>query len=162
MQRTRTPIRRSTKPIKRSPIKRKRRDTRLALADKLWGIWVHRLGACEMCAKSEDDRMASERFGLTSINTLEAHHLIGRRKLATRHHPMGGILLCTYHHKFDLMKGAHQNYDGFVEWLEEHAQGRCEWMVVNLWEDLRYEPDTAIEILKASLEEFAVEYKSLI
>ena len=105
-----------TKPMKRSPIRKKRKGTRAALkrkADVLWTEYIHlRDKVCIICGAS---------------GRLEAHHMIGRTAIAFRHDPMNGALLCTAHHKFSRYS-AHENPAWFAAKMQELYPVRWAWV----------------------------------
>lgn len=55
----------------------------------------------------------------------QAHHIVSRQCLATRHMPIVGILLCPEHHYFGALS-AHQNPMWFLDWLRRHRRWQYE------------------------------------
>ena len=80
--------------------------------DKLWGLLVHKKERCEVCGKSDG---------------LNAHHIIGRRRLSTRWDLRNSCLLCAKHHLFG-NDSAHQNAIWFDEWLENNRPEDREYL----------------------------------
>ena len=76
--------------------------------DKLWSkvVRLRAKNKCELCG---------------SINTLNSHHIFGRKAMSTRYDTDNGILLCFKCHFVE----AHQNPARFYIWLVE-KRGR-EW-----------------------------------
>jgi hypothetical protein len=63
---------------------------------------------------------ASERCEVCgSVESLNAHHIEGRRNEATRYDLKNGVCLCSGCHVFR-KQSAHQSPLWFVEWLKEH------------------------------------------
>ncbi len=94
--------------------------------DKAWSRAILSKGKCEICGKKE---------------SLNAHHIVGRRNLALRWDLKNGVCLCAGCHTFKTLS-AHQNPEFFHFWLEEHR-----------WEDLRDINCIMYNIKKWSLEE---------
>lgn len=86
-------------------------------ADKLWGELIHLDGSCAVCGSSE--------------KKLEAHHLISRAVVNTRHDPRNGILLCSWHHKYCPQISPHAGPIGFSRWLEENNPEQYEFVLKN-------------------------------
>ncbi len=58
--------------------------------------------------------------------TLNVHHILGRRARSTRYDIDNGITLCALHHTFGSQFSAHQTPTLFTEWLiKMHGQ---EWL----------------------------------
>ena len=122
MIKRRKPIKRSTKPIRRTPIRCARnrhrltrstirynpRDRYLRAADGLWGLLVHALGK-HRCA-----------VGIGCEGPLEAHHLVTKGVTHHRHDPANGILLCRAHHQGSVLS-PHGAPRAWLHWLE-HAR----------------------------------------
>lgn len=94
--------------------------------DKAWSRNILSKGKCEVCSKKE---------------SLNAHHIVGRRNLTLRWDLRNGVCLCAGCHTFRTLS-AHQNPEWFHFWLEE-----------NRWEDLAYINCVMYEIKKWTLEE---------
>ena len=86
-------------------------------ADKAWGEYIHSNDSCLIC----DD----------SSKKLEAHHLVSRAVTHLRHDPENGILLCSWHHKFDPGCSPHAGPIGFSEWLKENYPNKHEYVLTN-------------------------------
>ena len=50
---------------------------------------------------------------------LNAHHIIPREIIGTRHNVLNGITLCPLHHRFSRILSAHQNPLAFFIWMEK-------------------------------------------
>jgi hypothetical protein len=83
-------------------------------ADALWGRVIHSRGCC---AVSNGD----------CSGNLEAHHLITRANVMTRHCIDNGILLCSTHHKFSPWLSAHKAPLAFAEWLMQTMPDTAKW-----------------------------------
>lgn len=87
-------------------------------ADGLWGAVIHEIyGQCAI-----DDDCAGN---------VEAHHLISRGNVATRHDIKNGIGLCSKHHKFSNKISAHMAPIAFSEWLQNHMPETWLWCSEN-------------------------------
>lgn len=84
------------------------------MADLAWGNLIHATGRCAVCGRQRAD--------------LEAHHIIPRNNLLTRHEPSNGILLCREHHA-----QAHADKRAFLAWLDMTDPGRARWVRANRW-----------------------------
>lgn len=85
-----------------------RKLTKKGLDKKLLKEWrekcLERDGyKCAYCGKTE---------------TLNVHHILGRRAKITRHDVDNGITLCAKHHTFSSTFSAHQTPSLFTKWLE--------------------------------------------
>lgn len=87
-------------------------------ADKTWKELVFLLGGskCAICG---------------SVEYIQAHHIIPRNILLSRHNAMNGILLCPSHHKYSFVFSAHKNPVRFILWLQEHQPERWAWLSKN-------------------------------
>ena len=82
--------------------------------DKIWGKLVReRDGKCLVCGR---------------IDTLAAHHYIGRGEKATRFELENGISLCVSHHTFNNDFAAHRTPKDFKAWFERVYPERAESM----------------------------------
>ena len=104
--------------------------------DKAWSQLVKlRAGnKCEVCWNSE---------------TLNSHHVVGRRNLRLRWEVMNGVCLCVKHHKFG-NQSAHENPVWFEDWLKE-----------NRGQDLKLIRSTMNEIQKWTIEDMQEKLKEL-
>ena len=84
-------------------------------ADKAWAELIH---STERCA-----------VGNYCAGNLEAHHLISRSNVLTRHEPLNGILLCSKHHKFDKFCSPHMGPLGFADWLQHNRPEQSEYVL---------------------------------
>ena len=84
-------------------------------ADKAWGLCIHTVYSG--CA-----------VGIGCAGNLEAHHLISRSHVLTRHMRINGILLCTKHHKYDIKLSPHGGPVGFVAWLQYNRPEQFAWV----------------------------------
>lgn len=86
-------------------------------ADKAWGEYIHELYfSCLVCK---------------THNALQAHHLISRGKIITRHIPENGVLLCATHHIFDPDCSPHAGPIGFTDFLYEEHNEKYSWVKEN-------------------------------
>lgn len=86
-------------------------------ADKVWGAFIHyRDDFCMVCGTNR---------------TLQAHHLISRGKIITRHCPENGVLLCATHHIFDPDCSPHAGPIGFTDFLYEEHNDKYNWVKEN-------------------------------
>jgi len=83
-------------------------------ADAVWSKVVRSVGRCAKCG--------------TTSKQLQAHHLIRRQNVVTRHDINNGICLCAYDcHKFG-EGSAHSNPVVFSVWLNEALPERWMWV----------------------------------
>jgi len=75
-------------------------------ADKLWSIKVREVGKCELCS---------------SVDHLNAHHIITRRFSLLRWDLKNSICLCCVCHKFGL-SSVHNCPLTVMDWLKENPQ----------------------------------------
>lgn len=87
-------------------------------ADKLWGEVIHMM--YPVCAIGKD-----------CSGNVEAHHLISRANISTRHCVENGIGLCSKHHKFCNHLSAHGAPLAFAEWIQDYMPDTWEWCVEN-------------------------------
>lgn len=73
----------------------------------------------------------------------EAHHLISRSSLSTRHDPRNGICLCSLHHRFSIQRGAHGSAVGFSEFLRRVFPVLHDWVGTHKWNIQYAKPDYA-------------------
>ena len=105
--------------------------------DKAWSLAIRKRAGnkCEVCGKKE---------------SLNAHHIVGRRNLRLRWELYNGVALCAGHHTFKL-ESAHQDSEWFHFWLEEHR-----------WEDLcKVNVERVKGIKKWSIDELQDKLKEL-
>jgi len=102
--------------------------------DKAWSKAVLSKGKCEMCGQRE---------------SLNPHHIEGRRNFRLRWDLRNGACLCSGCHVLR-RDSAHQSPEGFHFWLEE-----------NRWEDLQYIMCVRNEIKKWSIEELQIKLLEL-
>lgn len=88
--------------------------------DKLWGQVIHKLykDKCLICDPVDGERHAGNP---------EAHHLITRSCLATRHDPRNGVILCSLHHKYSRTCSPHSGPLGFVDYIHKHYPELNSW-----------------------------------
>jgi len=74
--------------------------------DIAWSLAVKKRAGykCEVCGKTD---------------TLNSHHIVGRRNHTVRWELDNGVCLCVSHHKFGL-QSAHEDSPWFTEWLKEN------------------------------------------
>jgi hypothetical protein len=104
--------------------------------DKAWSqlVKLQAGNKCEVCGSSE---------------TLNSHHIVGRRNLRLRWEVMNGVCLCVKHHKFG-NQSAHENPVWFEDWLKE-----------NRGQDLKLIRSTMNEIQKWTIEDMQEKLKEL-
>jgi len=104
--------------------------------DTAWSKAVKNLAKnkCEVCGK---------------VESLNSHHVVGRRNRRLRWELFNGVCLCAGCHTFKL-ESAHQNPEWFHFWMEE-----------NRWEDLRDVNCKMFEIKKWTIPEMQEKLKEL-
>lgn len=102
--------------------------------DKAWSKVILSKGKCEMCSKTE---------------SLNPHHIEGRKNYRLRWDVRNGCCLCAGCHVFR-KDSAHQSPENFHYWLEE-----------NRWEDLQYIMCVRNEIKKWTLDEMQEQLDNL-
>ena len=104
--------------------------------DKAWSqlVKLQAGNKCEVCGNSE---------------TLNSHHVVGRRNLRLRWEVINGVCLCVKHHKFG-NQSAHENPVWFEDWLKE-----------NRGQDLKLIRSTMNEIQKWTIEDMQDKLKEL-
>ena len=84
-------------------------------ADRAWSDLIHTWYiSCAICDH-------------TCSGPLNAHHVINKAKLATRHDPKCGCLLCRGHHIFSVDLSAHVASLAFAEWLQINRPRQWAW-----------------------------------
>jgi hypothetical protein len=94
-------------------------------ADKEWSREVRaRDGCCVVCG---------------AVQKLNAHHILPREIIKTRHNLDNGITLCPKHHRFSKQEiSAHQNPFAFFVWLRHNRFDT--WMKIKIiWEEIQKE-----------------------
>ncbi len=108
---------------KKSKLQKKKDDPKSKYwktkADELWGSVIHEI--YQRCAVNNED----------CAGPVEAHHLITRGNVCTRHNVENGIGLCSSHHKWSPKLSAHMAPLAFTEWLQEHKPDTWEWCSQN-------------------------------
>ena len=89
-------------------------------ADKEWGRVIHLQGCCMIGDKCKGN--------------LEAHHLISRSNITTRHNILNGVLLCSLHHKFSKDCSPHMAPIQFSEFLRVHHPEKIVWVMHHRYE----------------------------
>jgi hypothetical protein len=84
-------------------------------ADALWGVVIH--AKYPQCDINNGDCSES----------VEAHHLITRSNVMTRHCIDNGIGLCTTHHRFSQWLSAHKAPLAFCEWHMTDRPDQSKW-----------------------------------
>ena len=72
--------------------------------DKICREKTRAIGKCMVCGNTE---------------TLQTHHVIGRRNLQVRWYIDNLVCLCSLHHTFGI-KSAHQDPTWFTDWYKDH------------------------------------------
>lgn len=106
-----------------------RRTTKTTLRkklDKAWSLVILSRGKCEVCGSQQ---------------SLNPHHIEGRRNLRLRWEPRNGVCLCSGCHVFRI-QSAHQSPEWFHYWLEDKR-----------WEDLSFVLANREEIKKWTIED---------
>ena len=89
-------------------------------ADKAWGEWMHReYDSCAVCGRTS--------------GKLDAHHLISRSIVATRHDKRNGIMLCANHHRLSSECSPHKGPIGFAQWLRKNREEQFNWVSDTYW-----------------------------
>ena len=84
-------------------------------ASKLWGAYMHLAKrACLVCGTTEQP--------------LEAHHLIPKRRDATRNDPENGVMLCPKHHRGSVFCSPHAGPLGFKIFLKKNYPEKSRWI----------------------------------
>jgi hypothetical protein len=104
-------------------------------ADKEWGKLIHLL--YYGCAVDNGECKGK----------LEAHHLISRSRIITRHDPNNGILLCSHHHRFSKFISPHGAPMAFSEWLMASDPDRWAWLSANKYATGKYNHKESYERL---------------
>jgi len=104
--------------------------------DKAWSQLVKKQAGnkCEVCGKTE---------------SLNSHHIVGRRNLRLRWELYNGVSLCAGCHRFKTAS-AHQNPVWFEDWLKEDRGS-----------DLRLVRSTMNEIIKWTIEDMEEKLEEL-
>lgn len=103
--------------------------------DKAWSKVITSKGKCEVCKSTE---------------SLNAHHIEGRRNLALRWELKNGVCLCSGCHVFR-KESAHQSPEWFHFWLED-----------NRWEDLQFVMCHRNDIKKWTIEDMETTLSKLV
>ena len=88
-------------------------------ADKEWGRIIHLEESCLV--------------GGNCAGPLQAHHLISRGKVLTRHEVENGVLLCAFHHTFSTECSPHAAPIQFTEFLRLYYPEKIEYVMKNRW-----------------------------
>lgn len=99
-------------------------------ADKAWGEVVH----------LQNNHCAVNNWHCKG--NLEAHHLISRSNILTRHKLINSILLCSHHHKFSVACSPHKGPIGFSIWLKKNRPEQFDFVEKNKYltgEKVNYE-----------------------
>jgi len=82
-------------------------------ADALFSQIIRSKGHCEWCGQD--------------YGQMQTHHIIGRKNMRLRYDLMNGICLDPGCHKFNI-KSAHEDSQGFMEWLQLHDLERYHYL----------------------------------
>lgn len=107
-------------------------------ADKAWGELIH---LEEQCLVNDNCK-----------GNLEAHHLITRSKVTTRHAHENGVLLCSLHHKYSTECSPHTAPIQFSEFLRLNYPEKYEWVLKNKFRNEKPNYKENYEKLKILLE----------
>ena len=113
-------------------------------ADELWGAVIHE--KYNFCALGDDPEIQRES---PCSGKGEAHHLISRGNVGTRHRLENGILLCTKHHKFCNKISAHMAPVALSHWLQENSPDQYNFVQENKYAILKPDYKQAYEDLQA-------------
>jgi predicted restriction endonuclease len=110
--------------------------------DDCWSLITRQKGKCEIkdCAV---------------VNSLNSHHIIGRRNHTTRWDLRNGVCLCSGHHVFSL-RSAHQDPEWFHDWLEENRKEDIDYLRQRrniILKRTKKDKEGLLEELKAKLKE---------
>ena len=83
---------------------------------------------------------------------LNAHHLISRSVVATRHKLENGICLCASHHMLSSRLSAHGAPLAFADWLEAHRPEQFAWQRAHRNDSGRPDYVAVCEELRAKIE----------
>jgi len=131
-------------------LKKKRKKKKKTLAEK------KALVNSDYWLKKADDewkRIIHNKYGECLINnedcegSLEAHHLISRRKGITRHDPANGVLLCSNHHKWSVTCSPHGGPIGFSDFLKGNFPDKYHYVLTNQWTNGKHNYREAYERL---------------
>jgi predicted restriction endonuclease len=93
---------------KKAKVKKKPTKTQLnKKADTEWSLSVKEKAGfkCEVCG---------------STQSLNSHHIFGRKNYSTRWDIDNGICLCVGHHKFNPKFSAHESPTLFTDWVKQY------------------------------------------
>jgi len=108
-------------------------------ADKAWGAYQHHFKReCLVCGNSH--------------SKLDAHHLIGRARTMTRHDPLNGVILCSYHHTHSVECSPHAGPIGFSEFLRENYPEKIDYVLKNQHLTGKSDYRESYELLKELIE----------
>ena len=117
---TKSPKKKLKKDRSKLQVKKDRPTSRywMRKADAEWGKVMHHLKRyCLICGRSD--------------RQLQAHHLIGRARVMTRHDIDNGVILCNIHHNRDVTCSPHAGPIGFTEFLRENHPDKLEYVIKN-------------------------------
>jgi hypothetical protein len=121
------------KPPKKSALQKRIEDVSSGywkkLADRAWSDLIH---TWYISCAVNDWRCSGP---------LEAHHVINRARLATRHDPKCGCLLCSHHHQWSADISAHIGSLAFAEWLQINRPRQWEWACEHKFDANPEKPD---------------------
>ena len=105
-------------------------------ADDLWGEIIRSVNVCLV----NDENCAGP---------FNAHHLIGRSRMVTRHNLKNGVCLCTHHHTFNNRQSMsiHGTPRKFWDWLAANHPKRAAWIELNKYTEGVYSHKKAYEKL---------------
>tara|TARA_R110002126_G_scaffold110987_3_gene248762 strand:- start:907 stop:1305 length:399 start_codon:yes stop_codon:yes gene_type:complete len=109
-------------------------------ADKAWGQIIHQDETC----------LISDQY---CAGKLEAHHLISRAKVFTRHELINGVLLCSFHHKYSRECSPHMGPIGFADYLQHNEPAQYQWVLDNKWKTGKPDYKAAYERLMEVLDD---------
>ena len=121
----------TTKKAKKSKLAKSKADPKSKYwrnkADKAWSLYIRRRHKCLICGTEE---------------YVQAHHLIDRWILPTRHHPLNGVPLCPKHHKWNRKISGHKSPYGIAWMLRKSYPKQWEWLMAQFerWDEMVAEP----------------------
>ncbi len=96
-------------------------------ADWAWRklVFHYAQGKCIICGSTE---------------FVQAHHMIPREILTSRHRLENGVMVCAKHHKYNYILSAHKNPVRFYLWLMRNQPERWRWL------STEFDPVNGIEL----------------
>lgn len=112
-------------------------------ADALWGKVIHE--KYQRCDLADDVHVQGSS---PCSGAKEAHHLISRGNVGTRHNLLNGIILCTLHHKYCKKISAHTASVAFSDWLMKNRPEQYDFVQENKYAIIKPNYQQAYEDLQ--------------